>query len=85
VPQYGWIKNKSDVPQYWGPHGVEPQGVALLPIAVIENLRQNPQREIVVISDDPELWVFKSPSISLSVIARYQWLKLMDDTAIIAL
>jgi hypothetical protein len=60
VPQYGWIKNKSDVPQYWGPHGVEPHGVALIPITVIENLRLNPQREIVVISDDPGLWVFKA-------------------------
>jgi hypothetical protein len=60
VPQHGWIKNKSDVAQYWGPHGVEPHGVALLPMAVIENLRQHPQREIVVISDAPELWVFKS-------------------------
>lgn len=59
MPQFGWIKNNSDQEQSWGRHAVAPHGVGMLPIEVIQTLRDRPIREISILSDDPEKWVFK--------------------------
>jgi hypothetical protein len=60
MPQFGWIKNHSLQEQSWGRHSVAAQAVGLVPIEVIETLRQKPLREISILSDDPEKWVFKT-------------------------
>jgi len=60
VPQYGWVKNHGKQEQSWGMHSVPAQGVGTLPIEVIQSLRDRPLREITILSDDPETWVFKS-------------------------
>jgi hypothetical protein len=60
MPQFGWVKNHSQQEQSWGRHSVAPQGVGMLPIEVIQTLRDRPLREIEILSDDPKQWVFQT-------------------------
>jgi hypothetical protein len=60
MPQFGWVQNKSSQEQSWGRHSIPSQGVGMLPLDVIQTLRDRPLRDIVVLSDDPQKWVFKS-------------------------
>jgi len=51
-----WVQNNSKCPQHWGPYGVEPGGLGLIPAeAVTGRLPVG----VKVVSDDPEVWLFK--------------------------
>lgn len=54
----GWIRNKTKIDQYWGPHCVPAESVGVVPIEVIESLRQAPDPSFPIIDDDPAEWVF---------------------------
>jgi hypothetical protein len=56
--EHGWLKNKTNVDQSWGNHTVPSKGVGLVPLTVINNLRQFPDPNFVVIDDHPEQWCF---------------------------
>jgi len=60
MPQFGWVKNNGNIEQSWGRHSIGPHAVGVLPIEVIETLRQRPLRELTILSDDPKQWVFKT-------------------------
>jgi len=56
MPKFAWVKNESKCPQHWGPYGVEPGAVGLIPAeAVTGRLPAGVQ----VVSNNPDLWLFK--------------------------
>jgi hypothetical protein len=71
MPKMGWVKNNTHVPQSWGRYTVEPGSVGLIPIEAVAGLRTHPIREVTVVSDDPDQWVFKQTE-HLPFNARYK-------------
>jgi hypothetical protein len=55
----GWLKNRTKVDQYFGNYHIPPQGVGLVPLTVIQDLRRYPNKDFVVIEDNPEEWCFR--------------------------
>lgn len=59
MPKHTWIRNHSHTRYLWGSYSVEPGQIGLVPIEVAHYLRQQPQKQLEIVSDNEETWVFK--------------------------
>lgn len=62
MPDYGWVKNNTNVSQSWGSYTVPAGCVGLIPIDTVNHYRQRPSRDITVLEDQKD-WVFKQTDV----------------------